>query len=142
MELANLKQLPLNETLMAALKGASNYFDNGLSTAMLFGLSGPGFLINIQRDFAPGGPYVRRKERFYELMECLTREGSAHFPLLSQSAQRKPLLEAANDALTYAEQLLLDSERYGTDGFRLGLRAYTAWIDAVKQGHETGHGNW
>lgn len=236
MEIADLEQPPLNATLM----GASDYFDNDLSTAMLFGLSGHAFLINIQRDVAPNGPYVWRKERFYELLdglgigrvgeyeltkesgdaeqlrlehaqagtvekraseaerlrverelkghleagnlvtldflehqlisgydeqgflmlqpwggmtpvevkaltfgswqECLAREGWAHFTVLSRSAIRKPLLEAADDALSFADELLCAPERHEIDGFRIGLRAYDAWIDAVKRGLGSSHG--
>lgn len=242
MELANLSQPPLNATLMGCLKGASDYFDNDLSAAMLYGLSGHAFFINIQRDLAPNGPYVWRKGRFYELLkaigiervgeyeltnqtgdakhltlehaqagdierqaseaerarverelkahleagrlvtldflehqlisgydeqgflvlqpwggmtpvevkaltfgswqECFASEGWAHLTVLGRSPSRKPIPEAARDALVYAEEILLAPEAYEIKDFRIGLRAYDAWIDAVKRGFGGGHGNW
>ncbi len=214
MELANLKQPPLNATLMGCLKGASDYFDNDLSAAMLYGLSGHAFLVNVQRDLAPNGPYVWRKERFYELLrglgierigeyelmsesgdrerarverepkesldagklvmidflehqlvggfdeqgfvvlqpwggctpveikaltfgsfkECLAKEGWAHFTVLGRSAARKPMAEAARDALAFAEELVPAPEACEIDGFKIGLRAYDAGVWACPLG--------
>ncbi len=68
MEIADLKQPPLNSTDMGCIKGASDYFDNDLSTAMVYGLSGYGFMINIHRDLCPSGPYVWNRERFHSLL--------------------------------------------------------------------------
>ena len=45
--LANLKQPPLNTTMMGVLKSAADYHGLGLSEPMVFGLSGHAFLINI-----------------------------------------------------------------------------------------------
>jgi AraC-like DNA-binding protein len=74
MELTNLKQSPLNTTLMSAIKGASEYFDLDWSIAKLFGYSTHAFLINIATnhrgdtpDFGicPSSPYCWNKDRFF-----------------------------------------------------------------------------
>jgi AraC-like DNA-binding protein len=65
MELTDLKQSPLNTTLMSAIKGASEYFDLDWSNAKLFGYSTHAFLINIHAELCPSGPYVWNHDRFY-----------------------------------------------------------------------------
>jgi AraC-like DNA-binding protein len=65
MELANLKQGPLNTSLMSAIKGASEYFDLDWSIAKLFGYSAHAFLINVHEGLCPSGPYVWNHDRFY-----------------------------------------------------------------------------
>lgn len=68
MEIANLKQPSLNTTLMGCIKGASDYFDKGLSTGMLFGATGHAFMLNIHDQLCPSGPYVWKKERFFQAL--------------------------------------------------------------------------
>jgi AraC-like DNA-binding protein len=68
MEIANLKQPPLCTTLMGCVKGASDCFDNDLSTSMLFGLTGHAFLLNIHTELCPSSPYVWNKDRFFDLL--------------------------------------------------------------------------
>jgi AraC-like DNA-binding protein len=65
MELTDLKQSPLNTTLMSAIKGASEYFDLDWSIAKIFGYSTHAFLINIHADLCPSSPYVWNHDRFY-----------------------------------------------------------------------------
>jgi len=60
--LENLKQPPLNTTMMGVLKGVSDYYGLGLSAAMIYGLSGHAFLINIHVELCPSGPYVWKRE--------------------------------------------------------------------------------
>jgi hypothetical protein len=60
--LANLKQPPLNTTMMGVLKSAANYHGLGLSEPMVFGLSGHAFLINIHTQLCPSGPYCWKRE--------------------------------------------------------------------------------
>jgi AraC-like DNA-binding protein len=88
MEIANLKQPPLNTTLMGCLKGASDYFDNDLSAAMLFGLSGHAFLLNIHEELCPSGPYVWKKDRFFELLEGLGIKKLTQYQI-SKDAERE-----------------------------------------------------
>jgi hypothetical protein len=67
--LENLRQPPLNTTMMGVLKSASDYYGLGLSTAMLYGLSGHAFLINIHVELCPSGPYVWKREFANPLIE-------------------------------------------------------------------------
>lgn len=60
--LANLKQPPLNTTMMGVLKSAADYHGLGLSEPMVFGLSGHAFLINIHTQMCPSGPYCWKRE--------------------------------------------------------------------------------
>jgi hypothetical protein len=60
--LANLKQPPLNTTMMGVLKSAADYHGLGLSEPMVFGLSGHAFLINIHTQLCPSGPYCWKRE--------------------------------------------------------------------------------
>jgi AraC-like DNA-binding protein len=85
MEIANLKQPGYATTLMGCLKGASDYFDDDLSPAMLFGLSGHAFLLNIHKDLCPSGPYVWKKERFFELLEGLGIRKAAEYQIMKDA---------------------------------------------------------
>jgi len=60
--LVNLKQPPLNTTMMGVLKGAADYYGLGLSEPMIYGLSGHAFLINIHVELCPSGPYCWKRE--------------------------------------------------------------------------------
>lgn len=55
--LENLRQPPLNTTMMGVMKGALDYYKLGVSVAALYGLSGHAFLINIHNEINPSGPY-------------------------------------------------------------------------------------
>lgn len=87
MEIAGLKQPPLKSTDMGCMKGASDYFDNDLSTAMIYGLSGYGFMLNIHRDLCPSGPYVWNRDRFYSL---LRESGLSHVKSYQLKAESTP----------------------------------------------------
>lgn len=66
--LANLKQPPLNTTMMGVLKSAADYYGLGLSEPMIYGLSGHGFLINIHSQLCPSGPYCWKRENAQPLI--------------------------------------------------------------------------
>lgn len=68
MEITNLKQPPFCTTLMGCINGAFDYYDKDLSPAMLYGLSGHAFLINIHQDLCPSSPYVWNHKKFYQLL--------------------------------------------------------------------------
>jgi len=68
-KLENLKQPPLNTTMMGVLKGVSEYYGLGLSTASVYGLSGHAFLINIHTELCPSSPYVWNREAVVPLIE-------------------------------------------------------------------------
>lgn len=61
-KLKNLKQPPLNTTMMGVLKGSSDYHGLNLSEPMIYGLSGHAFLINIHAELCPSGPYCWKRE--------------------------------------------------------------------------------
>ena len=69
LRLVNLKQPPLETTMMGVLKGVSDYHALGLSEPMVFGLSGHAFLINIHVEMCPSGPYVWKRETMDPLIE-------------------------------------------------------------------------
>ena len=47
------------------------------------------------------------------------------------------------ESLRYAVDLARNPEKYRLDShYHVGLDAYTAWIQAVKDGHGASHGNW
>lgn len=69
--LKNLKQPPLNTTMMGVLKAAADYYDLRLDAPMIFGLSGHAFLINIHTRLCPSGPYCWKREYAQPLIENL-----------------------------------------------------------------------
>lgn len=68
-KLENLKQPPLNTTLMGVLKAAADYHGLGLDAPTLYGLSGHAFLINIHTQICPSGPYCWKFENMKPLIE-------------------------------------------------------------------------
>ena len=68
-KLENLKQPPLNTTMMGVLKGVSDYHGLNLSTPMIYGLSGHAFLINIHVELCPSGPYCWKREEAEPLIK-------------------------------------------------------------------------
>jgi hypothetical protein len=69
--LDNLKQPPLNTTMMGVIKGAADYHGLDLDGPMIFGLSGHAFLINIHTELCPSGPYCWKRENAVPLLENL-----------------------------------------------------------------------
>jgi hypothetical protein len=57
MLLDNLKQPPLNTTMMGVMRGALDYYGLPASDAVLFGASGHAFVLNIHKELCPSGPY-------------------------------------------------------------------------------------
>ncbi len=66
--LANLKQPPLNTTMMGVLKSVADYHGLALSEPMVFGLSGHAFLINIHTQLCPSGPYCWKRDNAVPLI--------------------------------------------------------------------------
>lgn len=60
--LENLKQPPLNTTMMGVLKGVADYHGLNLDAPMIYGLSGHAFLINIHTQLCPSSPYCWKRE--------------------------------------------------------------------------------
>ena len=108
MEIAGLQQLRFNTTLMGCLKGASDFFDMDLTPAMLFGLSGHAFLINIHDELCPSGPYVWKKEAFRKCVSNIGIEFARDFEF-----QRDASIEERKEAEKYLKDNL--------NGGRLGI---------------------
>jgi AraC-like DNA-binding protein len=127
MELADLRQPPIATTLMGSIKGVSDYFDLDLDLAMLFGLSGHAFLLNIHDKMCPSGPYVWDGRRFYELLaeQGIRPVGHHTITARSDAAERERLestLRAHLDAgrlcvLNFLENQLISG--YDEQGFLL-----------------------
>ena len=69
--LDNLRQLPLNATNMGVLHGVSAFWGFDASPATVFGATGYAFLININDEICPSGPFLWRRERFNRLVTNL-----------------------------------------------------------------------
>lgn len=67
----HLKQTKDNTTLMGCLRGAVDYYGLPYSQAMLYALTGHGFLINIHRELCPSGPYIWDHAPFYKALATL-----------------------------------------------------------------------
>jgi AraC-like DNA-binding protein len=125
MELTDLKQAPLHSTDMGCIKGTSDYFDNDLSTAMLYGLSGYGYMINIHKELCPSGPYVWNRKQFYSLLTeygmafqkdyRLTKDSTPKERELVESELRSFLNNGCLCVLGYLESQLISG--YDEDGF-------------------------
>jgi AraC-like DNA-binding protein len=89
MELTNLKQPPIDTTLMGCIKGASDYYEQDYSPALLFGLTGHAFLINIHDELCPSGPYVWKKERFNALLENIGLKVEAQHCITAKSSEEE-----------------------------------------------------
>ena len=110
MEIVNLNQPPLNTTLMGCIKGASDFFDNDYSAAMLFGLTGHAFLINIHKELCPSGPYVWKKERFSELLKNLGIEMTTVYQVGKETTggERRTIEEELKAHLDQGNLCMLD----------------------------------
>ena len=67
--LENLKQPPLNTTMMGVLKAVADYYGLALDEATIYGLSGHAFLINIHTQLCPSGPYCWKRENAEPLIQ-------------------------------------------------------------------------
>ena len=68
MDLSDIKVPPFNNTLMGMIKGVADYYETGLSDAMLYGLTGQAFMMNIHKELCPSGPYCWNRGPFYTLL--------------------------------------------------------------------------
>ncbi len=66
----NIKQEPFASTLMSSIKAAKDYYHNdSMSKAMIYGLSGHAFTINITRGLGPCAPYTFDMKGLDELVQ-------------------------------------------------------------------------
>ncbi|MBT3297207.1 MAG: hypothetical protein HOJ57_22695 [Lentisphaerae bacterium] len=68
-KLENLRQPPLNTTMMGVLKGVADYHGLSLNEPTIYGLSGHAFLINIHTQLCPSGPYCWKRENAKPLIQ-------------------------------------------------------------------------
>ena len=87
MEIENLKQPPLNTTLMGVLRGVLDYYHIQVSTPMAYGGSGHALLINIHELLCPSGPYCWNREPFLRLTKNLGIEMIDHGFFSSENSQ-------------------------------------------------------
>jgi hypothetical protein len=71
MTLDNIKQPPLNTSLMGVICGVMNYYDIKMSNGMAYGGSGHAFIINIHDVVCPSGPYCWKYDGFITLLKNL-----------------------------------------------------------------------
>jgi len=93
--LENLRQLPLNATNMGMLHGVAAYWGLEASPATVFGATGYAFLININDEICPSGPFIWRRERFNHLVTNLgIRTRDVGFYTSTASATERRRVEA------------------------------------------------
>ena len=93
--LDNLRQLPLDSTNMGVLHGVAEYLGLGASPATVFGATGYAFLININDEICPSGPFLWRRERFNRLVTNLgIRTRDLGFYTSAASATERRQVEA------------------------------------------------
>lgn len=129
--LANLKQPPLNTTMMGVLKAAADYHGLKLDEPMIYGLSGHAFLINIDPQLCPCAPYVWKTE---EAMPLITNMGLkvidlGFFGEDSRKDAREEVERRLRDALKKGIPCsLLNMEHQTIDGYdRTGFFAGHPW---------------
>ena len=71
MILDNIKQPPLNTSMMGVIRGVMNYYGIKMSDAMAYGGSGHAFMINIHEVVCPSSPYVWKYDDFIKLLQNL-----------------------------------------------------------------------
>ncbi len=73
-KLDSLRQPPFNTCLVGVVKGALDYYGGDKSAAAVFGGSGHAFLMNINDQLCPSGPYCWKYGEFYPLVRNLGLE--------------------------------------------------------------------
>ena len=219
MQLENLRQPPFNPTFMGCLRGAADLYGMNLSTPMLYGLTGHGFVMNIHQVLCPSGPYCFAREPIFELAKnagldieelgffwndggaCPRPEVEAklkaaldqgepcflvnmEFQLITgydetgfhtaqpwpghdfpqkhltfeswaefgdeahvnfnvvRRCQAAPKPDAIKAALTVAVDVWNNPPGGDEKPYAMGKFAYPYWVQAVKDGHGSEHGNW
>ncbi len=155
MEIAGLKQPPFNTTLMGCITSASDYFDIDLTPAMLYGLTGHAFLINIHEALCPSGPYVWKYDGFIPLLRNVGIEwvASYHYGKDSSEEERKKaeqhLVNVLNEGglgiLSFMENQLVSGYDetgfhfllpWGMAGSELKHLTFTSWDECFQ------HAGW
>jgi len=95
MGLTNVKQPAFNTTLMGVVKAASDVHELGLSDAMVFGLSGHAFVINVHKQLCPSGPYCWKRTEIAPLLNNMgLKETDLGFFSGKNTPQERAVVEA------------------------------------------------
>lgn len=78
MKVEHLKQAPFNTTLLGVLRGVADFYGVTASDAMLYGVTGHAFVINIHDQLCPSGPYCWERAGFHRLVRNLGIEMVDH----------------------------------------------------------------
>ena len=99
--LEGLKQPPFNTTMMGVVAAALRYHGSELSDAMVYGLSGHAFLINVHEQICPSSPYCWKRERMHPLIANagLAITDLGHFGPESTPEKRAAVERTLRDAL-------------------------------------------
>ena len=93
--LSDVKVPPFNSTLMGMISGVADYYNAGLSRAMIYGLTGQAFMMNIHSELCTSGPYCWNRGPFYELSRNIGIKINdlGFYPLESSKEAREKLEE-------------------------------------------------
>lgn len=127
MEIAGLEQPGYCTTLMGCVRGVSELWKLGHSVAMLYGLSGHAFLINMHTEVCPSSPYVWEKRRFRELLDGIGIATVAEYTVTRETpdTERRSIEESLKAHLDLGDRCMLDFLEHqlikGYDGERFHL---------------------
>jgi hypothetical protein len=101
MEKRKWAQPPYATTLMGCMKGIFDYYGIGYSPAMLFGLTGHAFFINIHKEICLSSPYVWNHEYHFKSIEKLGVKMTTSPSLSRESTQeiKKETIERLSSSL-------------------------------------------
>lgn len=71
MKLQELKQRPLETTLMGVVQAVAKYYDYDYTVPWLYGATGHAFLVNVHEVLCPSSPYCWTREPFIRLLANL-----------------------------------------------------------------------
>lgn len=95
----DIRQAPLNTTLVGALRGVADYYDLGLSNATLFGGTGHAFVMNVHDELCPSGPYCWNAGRLLTANLGIETTDLGFFHSQSAPEQRRDVETALRRAL-------------------------------------------
>ncbi|WDV44976.1 MerR family transcriptional regulator [Clostridiaceae bacterium M8S5] len=141
MILNNLYQSPDHSTLMGTIKGIANFYSLDLSPAMLYGLTGQAFMINIHDELCASGPYCYNLTVFIELLKNIGIEmkNCGFFTKSSTLKERKQIEKTIKEHLDSNNPCaLLNTEYQLINGYDdKGLITAQPWSTDYPAGHLT-----
>ena len=88
-QIGNLAMKPFNTSLMGVIRGVADSYSLPISDAMLYGLSGHAFLINVHEQLCPSSPYIWNMTKFASLLENIGIKQTNLGFYSAQSSQEK-----------------------------------------------------